>query len=132
MTAKERFADLEARWLRDGFTSFSPTDHELFRILDFKHQYTDGGLSGYFYNRLPDLDDIQAVVALMRRYGLSELAALLGEAAALFSGYSDPDPPTTWEQTCQNYDPSGRLDELDGRIRELDNYGLGGTSFAEQ
>jgi hypothetical protein len=56
---------------------------------------------GYFYNRLPDLDDIQAAIMAMRQHGLSELAALLDDAAGLFTGYSDPDPTTTWNEVLR-------------------------------
>lgn len=111
--------------LRDGVDALSPADRELFRIPDFIIDYEMGGLSAYFYNRLPDLDGIQATVAAMQRYGLAKLAALLDEAARLFDGYTDPDPPTTWTEVCRRYDPAGRLDELDSRIGALDNYGLG-------
>ena len=103
----------------------APADRELFRIQDFIIDYEMGGLSGYFYNRLPDLTGIRAAVAAMRRHGMSELAALLDEAAGLFAGYTDPDPPSTWAEVCRRYDPAGRLDELGRRIGALDGYGLG-------
>ena len=125
MAAHDRLAEVFDRGLRDGVDALSTADRELFRIQDFIIEYEMGGLSGYFYNRLPDLDGIRAAVAAMRQHGLAELAALLGEAAALFAGYADPDPPTTWGEVRRRYDPVGRLVELDSRIGALDNYGLG-------
>jgi hypothetical protein len=59
------------------------------------------------------------------------LAALLNEAAQLFAGYSDPDPPTTWRDVLRRYDPTDRLTDVQHRIGALDNYGLGGASFVE-
>jgi hypothetical protein len=110
--------------MRDGVDALSPEDRELFRIQDFVIEYEMGGLSGYFYNRLPDLAGIQAAATAMRRQGLTELAALLGEAARLFAGYADPDPPTPWSDVCRRYDPAGRLDDFDKRSGAVDNYGL--------
>jgi hypothetical protein len=120
----DRLAEVFDRGLRDGPDALSPADRELFRIQEFVIEYEIGGLSGYFYNRLPDLDGIQAAVAAMQRHGLAELAALLDEAAGLFVGYADPDPPTTWEAVCRRFDPTGRLGELDRHISALDGYGL--------
>jgi hypothetical protein len=42
------------------------------------------GMSGYFYNRLPNPERIASTVAAMRRFGLRDLAALLDEAFQLF------------------------------------------------
>ncbi len=63
----------------------------------------------------------------MQRHALPELAALLDEAVSLFAGYTDPNPPATWNEVCRQYDPAGRLNELDRRIGALDNYGLEAT-----
>ena len=64
-----------------------------------------------------------AAVAAIRRHGLVQLAALLGEATGLFAGYTTPKSPTTWEAVCRQYDPSERLGERDRCIGALDNYG---------
>ena len=125
MVTPNQLTEVSDRGLRDGVDVLSPADRELFRIQDFIIEYEMGGLSAYFYNRLPDLSGIHATVAAMRRHGLAELAALLGEAAGLFAGYSDPDLPTTWGEVRGRYDPAGRLDELHSRIGALDNHGLG-------
>jgi hypothetical protein len=125
VTIHDHLAEAFDRGLRDGVDALAPADRELFRIQDFIIEYELGGLSAYIYNRLPDLDGIHSAVVAMRRRGLLELAALLGEAAGLFAGYTDPEPPTTWGEVCRRYDPGGRLDELHSRIGGLDNYGLG-------
>lgn len=125
MTADERLADVFDRGLRDGVESLSREDRELFLIQDFIIDYEMGDLSSYFYNRLPNLDRILDAVTAMRRHGLAELADLLGDAADLFAGYADPNPPSTWGEVLRRYDPAGRLDELGRRIRALENYGLG-------
>ncbi len=125
MTIQDHLAEVFDRGLRDGVDALIPGDRELFRIQDFIIEYELGGQSAYISNRLPDLDGIHSAVVAMRRCGLLELAALLGEAAGLFAGYTDPEPPTTWGEVCRRYDPGGRLDELHSRIGGLDNYGLG-------
>jgi hypothetical protein len=117
------------RGLRDGIDTLAPTDRELFRIQDFIIDSEMGGLSAYFYNRLPDLDGILATVAAMRRRGLVDLANLLGEAAGLFAGYVDPDTESTWNEVLRVYDPADRLAELERRIGALDNYGLSELSM---
>ena len=130
MTADDRLTEVLDRGLRVGVDALSPLDRELFSIQDFIIDFEMDGLSGYFYNRLPDLGVILAAVAAMRRHGLPELAALLDEAAGLFAGYADPDPPTTWSEVLRRYDPAERLNELAKRIRTLDNYGLSKASIA--
>jgi len=124
VVSHDRLAEIFDRGLQDGVDALSPADRDLFRIQDFIIEYEMSGLSGYFYNRLPDITGIQAAVVAMRQHGLSELAALLDDAAGLFVGYSDPDPPTTWDKVRGKYDPAGRLDELHKRIGALDNFGL--------
>jgi hypothetical protein len=155
VTADERLTEVFDRGLREGVEALSPADRELFRIQDFILEYEMNGLSGYFYNRLPDLGEISAAVDAMRTHELRELAALLSEAARLFagyadpdppttwgeavtadsdesdSGYADPDPPTTWCEVLRRYDPTDRLSDLESRIGALDNYGLGESSIAE-
>jgi hypothetical protein len=130
VTADNRLTDVFDRGLRDGLESLSPTERELFSIQDFIIEYEMGGLSSYFYNRLPDLKRILAAVAAMRRHSLSELATLLGEAAELFAGYVESAPSKTWNEILREYDPADRLNELHGRIDALEDYGLDKSSIA--
>ncbi len=124
MELSERLAEVFDWGQRDGPDALSPDDRELFRIQDFVIEYEMGGLSSYFYNRLSDLDGIRATLAAMRRHDLTELADILGEATTLFAEYTDPDSPTTWDEVCRRYDPTGRLHEFDKRIAALDNFGI--------
>jgi hypothetical protein len=126
MTPDDELTEVFDRGLRDGLDALTRRELELFRIQEFILGYEMGGLSGYFYNQLPDLDRILSAVAAMRRHGLAELAALVGEAAGLFAGYDDTDLPNTWGDVLERYDPADRLDVLEERIRTLDNYGLAG------
>jgi hypothetical protein len=75
--AHDRAAKVFYRGLRDGADALGLADRERFRIQDFIIDYEMDGLSGSFYNRLPDLTGVQATVAAMRQHGLAELAALL-------------------------------------------------------
>ena len=129
MTPFERLYEVFNRGLDSGVEALSPSERELFRIEDFLVEYEMNGLSGYFYNRLPDLDGIVATVAAMRRYGLTALGDLLGEAVDLFKGYVDPDPPSTWGKVLRRYDPRERLDRIAKRINALNNYGLDASSI---
>lgn len=124
MTLEDRLTEVFDRGLRDGVESLAPVDRELFRIQDFIIEFEMNGLSGYFYNRLPDLEEIAATVAAMRKHGMAEAAALLAEGAELFASYIDPVPATTWSAVLRQYDPTDRLDELASRIGELENYGI--------
>jgi len=119
MTAHDRLADAVDRGLKDGLDALSPLDRELFRIQDFIIEYDMGSLSGYLYNRLPNLSGIKAAVAAMRKHGLSKLADLLDEAVQLFAGYTEDDARPTWKQhrkkgdvhhCLMNLPVSGRLD----------------------
>ena len=132
MTADERLTEVFDRGLRDGVDSLSSIDRELFCIQDFIIEYEMNGMSGYFYNWLPDVGGILAAVAAMRKHGLPELASILGKAAELFVGYVDPDPPTTWEVVLRQYDPTNRLTDLEQVIRKIRGYGIAEMSIAEQ
>jgi hypothetical protein len=129
VTPDERLTEVFDRGFRDGVETLSSVDRDLYRIQEFIIDYEMGGLSGYFYNRLPDLDEVRALIATMQEYRLSELAGLLTEAAALFDGYADPDPPTTWSKVLEHYDPTGRLNDLHRLIGNLDDYGLDGSTI---
>lgn len=131
MTADDRLTEVFDRGLRDGVETLGPEDRELFRIQDFILEYEMNGLSGYFYNRLPDLAAITATVAAMRKYGLPLLASLLNQAAELFVGYADPDPPTTWSKVLQQFDPTDRLFDLNEQIRAISGYGVNESFIAE-
>jgi hypothetical protein len=128
MPIEDQLFEVFDRGLRDGIESLTPADRELFLIQDFIIVYEMGGLSGYFYNKLPEIDRITEAVAAMSYRGLRELAELLREAAKLFDGHIDSDTRATWGDVLRHYDPTRRLDELDRRIGALDNYGLNRTS----
>lgn len=125
-----RLCEIFDRGLRSGVKSLSPTDRALFRIQDFIVEYEMNGLGGYFYNRLPELKGIRATVTAMRGFKLTKLADLLSEAAELFAGYTDPDPPCTWGEVLQRYDPSDKLENINRRILALEDYGLGESTIA--
>jgi hypothetical protein len=96
----------------------------MYYIQDFIIAYEMGGLSGYFYNRLPTLDEIRATVVAMKKHGLAKLSSLVEEASMLFTDYQDSMTPTAWNDVLRQYDPENRFDKLDDQIRGLDNYGI--------
>jgi hypothetical protein len=124
MTPSQRLADVFDRGLRDGVESLSAEERDLYLIQDFIIEQEMNGLSGYFYNRLPDLGHISSTVDAMRRHGLAALATYLNEALQLFQGYADPSPARKWSDVLRQYDPDKRLDTLADRISALDDYGL--------
>jgi hypothetical protein len=124
VTTFERLTEVFDRGLTCGVDALGQTERELYLIQYFILEYEMGDLSGYFYNRLPNLDDIRATIAAMRRQNLPAVADLLTEAVDLFRGYVDPDLPTTWSEVLHRYDPDDRLSTVSARIRGLDNYGL--------
>ena len=130
MTASERLAEVFARGQSQGIASLTATERDLWLIQDFIQEHDGGGLSGYFYNRLPDLGAIQATVEAMRGQGLTQLAGMLNEARELFREYVDPDAPTTWREVQRRYDPLNQLDVLSDRIYALGDYGLAGSRIA--
>jgi len=129
MTSTERLTEVFDRGLRVGEQALNPTDLALFRIQDFIIEFEMGGLSGYLYNRLPDLLRIRHMVTAMRQFNLTELADLLDGAAELFAGYADPDPPCTWVEVCRRYDPSDKIARLEKRIAALKDFGLSGSTI---
>jgi len=126
VTIDDQLTDVFDRGLRNGVESLSAAELELFRIQDFIIEFEMNGLSGYFYNRLPDRDDILATIAAMQSRGASELAAHLGEGLDLFSGYVESDSVTTWGDVLRRFDPTERLESIHRRISALNGYGLGG------
>jgi len=111
------------RGIKEGLNNLVGTDRDYYLIQDFILAWENGFLSGYLYNRIPDLDLIRAAVDSMRRQGGGDLASILSDAVQLFDGYQEPSPPTTWRAVLEHYDPTGRLAGLDDRIRRLQNYG---------
>jgi hypothetical protein len=124
MPTDEQLAAAFDKGITEGAEKLVGTERDYYLIQDFILEYENGGLSGYLYNRIPDFGHIRAAVASLTRHGLIELGSILGEAAAVFAGYQEPDPPSTWRAVLQHYDPEGKLDELDSRIMRLKNYGL--------
>lgn len=108
----------------EGPASLTGADRDYYLIQDFILEYEDGGLSGYFYNHVPELDQIKAAVDSMKRHELTDLAEVLGGAMKLFENYEEPDRPVTWRGVLNRCDPDETLPGLDHRIRELPNYGL--------
>src|ERR1700733_2812921 len=106
MAPYERLTAVFDRAMREGLDGLSTTDRELYLIQDFIIESEMNGLSGYFYNRLPDVGLIEKAVEAMRRWGLADLASILSESLELFLGYVEPDPPTTWGEILRQYDPA--------------------------
>jgi hypothetical protein len=129
VNANERLTEVFDRGLRFGVGVLSPTDHDLFRVQDFIIEYEMGGLTGYLYNRLPDLQGIRATTTAMRRFRLTQLAEVLDETIELFAGYVDPEPSCTWGELLRLYDPGGNLDRLHQQVSALNDYGLAESSI---
>ena len=130
MTLDERLTDAFDRGLSDGVESLSPEDQQLYRIQDFILEFEMGGLSGYMYNRLPNVAGIGETVTALRQFKFIRLSELLEQALNLFREYRDPNPPTTWEQVRKKYDPDNRLDSIADEISALAKRGYGASSVA--
>lgn len=129
MNPDERLADVFEKALRDGVESLAPAERDMYRIQHFILEYEIGGLSGYFYNTLPDVDEIRAAVTAMRCQGLRQLADLVNDAAELFRDYKEPATQLAWNDILRLYDPANHLNALENGINALDNYGLSGSSI---
>ena len=130
MTPEDRLEEVFERGFDEGLDSLNPNDRQLFLIWEFILDQEMGGLSGYFYNHLPDLAHIHATVEAMRHHRLVELAALLTRALELFADYVDPDSASTWNEVLARYDPEKRLGAIGDEINALDNYGLAQSTIA--
>lgn len=130
MTPDDRLTEVFDRALRNGIDHLSPIDREHYRIQDFILELEMNSLSGYFYNRVSDLDAIHATVQAMHRHGLADLAGLLNEALHLFRNYVDPGEPFTWSQIMAQHDRSNRLRSIAEQIMVLKNYGLGDSNIS--
>lgn len=124
MTTWERLTEVFDKGCQHGVDALTPRERELYLIQDFILEFEMNSLSGYFYNRLPDVALIQEAIDSMNRHGFAKLAKILTEGLDLFRNYVDPDPPTTWQVVRQRYDPSNRLDLLEQRINKLKDYGF--------
>jgi hypothetical protein len=124
MTPFERLHEVFNRAQSVGIDLLSTEEGDLYKIYDFMLEQEMNGLDAYLYNRLPDLQQISSTVDALRKYGLPEMAEILGKALQLFQGYVDPDPPTTWSEDRRRYDPEDRLDDLEDEINALDDFGL--------
>lgn len=124
MTFDEQLSDVFDRGIHNGTDSLTPYEQELFLVQDFIIEYEMGGLSGYLYNRLPDVEGIRRTIKAMQQNGLTALADLMGKVIAIFDGYAELDEFATWQHVLRQYDPENRLNELDQQIQELSNYGI--------
>lgn len=125
MSPSDRLADVFDRALSAGLESLTNEERDLYLIQDFIIETEMNGLSGYFYNRLPDLRQISSAIAAMRQYGLPDLAAFLTDAFQLFDGYTQAGTATKWSDVLKQCDPENQLDAIGKRINALDNYGVG-------
>jgi hypothetical protein len=124
MSPEDRLTRVFDRAMKKGVKSLSAAEQELYLIQYFILDFEMNDLSGYFYNRLPDLKTIEATITSMKRHDLTKLAQLLSEAMELFRDYKDPDPPIDWKKVLQKFDPKGRLDKISKKIAALGDYGL--------
>lgn len=124
MSPVQKLSDVFERALSEGLESFTKEERDLYLIQDFIIEQEMNGLHGYFYNRLPNPEQISSTVAAMRRFGLTDLATLLEEAFQLFKGYTQSDTALTWSEILRHYDPASRLDALGKKINALEDYGL--------
>jgi len=129
MLPHERLSEIYDRALAVGVESLSTDDRDLYLIQDFIIELEMGGLSGYFYNRLPLKNQIQGTVSAMRKHGLGELAELLSEAYQLFESYSETDVANSWSEILQRHDPDSRLAVIEKQIDAIENYGIDESSI---
>jgi len=130
MLPHERLSKVYDHALTVGVESLTDDERELYLIQDFIIELEMGGLSGYFYNRLPLKNQIQAAVSAIRKYGLGELAELLSEAHQLFGAYSsESNVANTWSEVLQRYDPGNRLAVIEKKIDAIENYGIDDSSI---
>jgi hypothetical protein len=124
VTPTHRLTEAYARGLSVGFDQLSEDEQAWFLIQDFILEREMGGLSGFFYNRLPEIDRIRATIKAMRSQDLTLLANLLTESLELFREYDNTGSALFWNEILTRYDPAKRLIALDAEINKLKNYGL--------
>jgi hypothetical protein len=124
MDARDELTEAFDRGFREGLDSLNLRERDLYLIQEFIIAYEMGGLSGFLYNRLPDVTGIGEIVASMRARSLNKLADLLEQAKCIFRDGAWPEGLTTWGSVLQHYDPSRRLDTIESEIESLDDYGL--------
>ncbi len=99
-------------------------DRQLYLIQDFILEWENGAFTGYLYNKIPDWKYINETISAMKTHGLTDLSNIVKEAVDLFQNYEEPYPTTTWSGVLKLYDPSGKLQDLDGKCKNLTNYGI--------
>lgn len=127
MLPHEKLSEVYDRALSAGLDSLSVEERELYLIQDFIIELEVGGLSGYFYNRLPLKNHIQATISAMQTYETDELAELLNEAYQLFDTYSEADAASTWAEVLRRNDPGNRLAVIEESIEAIEDYGIEGS-----
>ena len=129
MLPHERLSKVYNHALTVGVEALSIGERELYLIQDFIIELEMGGLSGYFYNRLPIKNHIPAAVSAMRKYGLGDLAVLLNEASLLLGEYSETDVASTWSEFLHRRDPGNRLADIEKSIAAIEDYGIDGSQI---
>ncbi len=130
MTIDERLPDAFDRGLTRGIASLSGADRDFYRVQHSIIEFEMGGLSGYLYNQLPDLNAIDQGIAAMRRVGAAPLADPVDQAAELFRRYDEQGGSRTWGEFVKAADPAGRLKGIEASICSLAGYGFGSPGVA--
>lgn len=124
MDARDELTEAFDRGFREGLDSLNLRERELYLIQEFIIAYEMGGLSGFFYNQLPNVAAIAEIVRAMRTHGLVQVADLLEQAAALFQDGTWPEGLSTWDQVRSYCDPADQMTAIDRQIGMLDDFGL--------
>jgi hypothetical protein len=130
MMPSQRLTEVFDRALRQGLQSLTAEEQDLYLIQDFIIEFEMNGLSGYFYNRISEPQQIMSAIAAMRRYGLLDLAAIVQDAFQLFREFTPRNLEDTWSSVLKQCDPENHLAMLEEKILALDNYGLSTSTIS--
>ena len=128
--ANERLTEVFDRGARNGIETLSLDERALYSIQDFILDFEMGGLSGYLYNHIRDIQQIRNVCTAMRQRRMTPLANLLEEAIKLFCDYRDDPSAQTWSSILLAHDPQDRISAIEAGIASLDDYGLNTAEIA--
>lgn len=122
------FSELNAAYekgLDQGLECLTGRETHLYWSMDFISQWLNGGMTGYFYNRLPDHSDIICAIKGLNKVGLNSASDTLSKAYDPWRNYMDPDPSEgkTWGDMCSQYDPAGLMEQLETEMgKHLEGY----------
>ncbi len=99
-----------------GYAALSPVEQAVHLSDNFNFEQENGGLSQFFYNSDCSAAFAEATALALRTIGAPRTAAVVSQAASIFTHPPDGTLGATWGEYQAAVDPQNRLREFEGQL----------------